>query len=262
MTIGKKVFINIAVGIILIGLALMIAGWALGGRMFNFDMGGRSNATYDYQGIESIDIDIDAGTLLIKSGDKFTVETENVYLSSFSHVLEDGVLTITYKVSKTSFNIRNFHFGFFPWTNPKSVITVYLPEGTRLENSDLTIGAGRIEAESLDTEAIHIKVGAGEATFTDLKAQDANLDCGVGSIKITGEITGDSIVKCGVGQISLDLKGDPEDYDYKVKVGLGSTQINDDTYSGSTDKTETNEGATGSFDLDCGVGEIKIHIAE
>ncbi|MHB1452979.1 MAG: DUF4097 family beta strand repeat-containing protein [Saccharofermentanales bacterium] len=262
MTIARKAFINIAIGLVLIGLALMIAGWAFGGRIFDFDMGGTSDATYDYQGIESIDIDIDAGTLLIRSGDKFRVETENVYISSFDHALKDGVLTITYKISKTSFDIRNFHFGYFPWTNPKSVITVYLPEDTHLDSSKLTIGAGRIEVDSLDTDTIHIKVGAGEATFADLKAQDADLDCGVGKIQITGEIAGDSIVKCGVGQISMDLKGDPEDYDYKVKVGLGSTQINDDTYSGSTDKTETNDGATGSFDLDCGVGEIKLHIAE
>lgn len=262
MTIARKALINIAVGLVLIGLALMIAGWSFGGRLFDFDMGGTSDATYDYQNIESLDIDIDAGTLLIRSGEKFRVVTKNVYISSFNHSLKDGVLTITYKITRTSFDVRNFHFGYFPWTNPKSVITVYLPEGTHLDSSKLTIGAGKIEMDSLDTGTIHIKVGAGEVTVADLKAQDANLDCGVGNIQITGEITGDSIVKCGVGQISLDLKGDPKDYDYKVKVGLGSTQINDDTFSGSTDKTETNDGATGSFDLDCGVGEIKIYITE
>ncbi len=262
MNITQKAFINIAIGLVIIGVALIALGAAFGGRIFTFGTGKPTDITNEYENVRELSVEVDAGKMIIRKGEKFEVRATDVYKSAFVCTMQDGILTVKNKAIRSVFGFGSIHLGFYPWMRPDSVITVYIPEDAVLVRSDLTIGAGKIEAYSLETDAVRIKVGAGEVKISDMKAQDADLDCGVGSIVITGEITGDSVVKCGVGSIRLDLKGDPKAYDYKIKVGLGSTQINDESYTGSTNKTETNDGATGSFNLDCGVGEIVLNIGE
>ena len=262
MRLIKKTFVNIAVGLVIIGIALMLAGVAFGGRLLDFGSGDTTSITDEFEDVGSLVIEIDAGSLRIERGEGFAVKAEDVYESAFESSLKDGVLTIRNKIRPATMMFGNLHLGLFPWTNPKSVVTVYIPDDATLEIADLTVGAGKIAADGIRTGDIRIKVGAGEVVIDGLEAEDSTLDCGVGSIRINGAITGESTIRCGVGEIRLDLEGDPKAYDYRIKVGLGSTRINDDIYSGSTDKTEKNDGATGRFDLDCGVGEIVLNIGE
>jgi len=255
MSILKKVLIFVGSGLIVIGVILAVLAFVFGGRFSDTFNGERINISTMYENINSIVMNCRVGTLSIKEGEAFKIVADNVLKDSFTSSAESGVWTITDK-NKISFPFIND----INLNNENSVVTIYIPKFVKLENCDFELGAGKIQADFLDTKLFRIKVGAGEVIIKNLVANDSTLECGVGSIKIDGEISGDSKLNCGIGEIVVSLKGNPNEYNYSVKVGLGKTIINGDVYSGVSDKKITNADAKSTFTLDCGIGKIELNI--
>ncbi len=253
-----KVFrtISICIGSVLIitGLILAVVGFAYGGRFTHggFVIGDRINVDETYKDVTAVHIDYRAGALVIKEGDSFRIVAANVPEDQFESTVKDGVWTITDKKNSWLSFLNNIRF------NEDYTVTVYLPKSAKLEDFSLELGAGKVEAESLEAKDLDVSVGAGEVVLSNLKTENMVLDCGVGSIRIDGTVARDSRLECGVGEIDLSLTGDPEKYSYNITVGLGAADINGDTYSGVTDKVISNAGAAGTFTMDCGVGHIKV----
>lgn len=257
MNIFRKTAIFIACGLIIIGLAMTVAGIVFGGKLSVTDPKDDIDFSKEYTNITSISINYSAGNIVVKDGETFSIDAKNVNNKTFSSTVENGVWTITDKYRHTFDFWNRFHFG-----PENSTVTITIPKDILVEKFQFEIGAGKVEIESLRTKDFIAKVGAGEAVIHNLAAANTNLDCGVGNIEVDGEITGDSIVNCGVGNIDLILKGDPAAYDYDIEVGLGTTTVNGDHYTGGVDKTVKNDNSTGSFKLDCGVGEINLTVTK
>lgn len=257
MNLFRKMVIFIGSGLVIIGVILAILAFAFGGRIADTAFGERIDVTDTYEDIHSVVIDYRAGSLIIKEGDSFKIVAENVSKDRFASTVTDGVWTITDKKGGVMTFLDDIDFG-----EKTSTVTIYIPASVLLEDCDFTVGAGKIEADRLNTKQLTIQVGAGEAAISNLSAKNADLDCGVGSISADGAITGDTVINCGVGSIVLALEGDPDSYDYDIQVGLGSANINGDRYSGVSDKQILHDNSTGSFTLDCGVGEISITITK
>lgn len=257
MNIFRKVLIFIGSGLVIIGLIIAIMAFSFGGRIHNTFTGERIDIDTTYEDVESISINCRVGTLSIKEGDEFKIVAENVLKEQFESKLSDGAWTISDKKS----SVFNF-FDNINFNEKDSTITIYIPKDVTLKACSFELGAGKIEADLLDTESFNLKIGAGEVIVKNLVAKNTTFDCGAGSIKVDGAISGESKINCGVGQISVSLIGDPDAYNYSVKVGLGTTKINGDSYSGISDKKITNDNATGSFTLDCGIGEIDLTIKQ
>ena len=266
MNIFRKVALFVGSGLIIIGVIVAILGFAFGGRfqtppsghLFNYTYSfntERINVNETYENVDSIVIDYSAGSLSIQEGDSFKIVANNVVKSRFESSVKDGVWTVTDKKDGTWSFLNSIHFG-----KDDSTVTLYIPKSMQLKDCSFELGAGKIEADSLNTKSFHLKVGAGEVIIKNLASEDTTFDCGVGSIKVDGAISGDSTLKNGVGQISLVLKGNPKAYNYNVKVGIGTAKINGNSYTGVSDQKITNDNATGNFTLDCGIGEIGITI--
>lgn len=255
MSIFRKTVIFIGSGLLVIGIIMAILAFAFGGRIQNTNILDRIDLDQNYEGVESIVIQYSAGSIRIKEGDSFRIVAENVVKERFDSTVENGVWTVTDKRKSVLSFLGNVNFG-----NDNATVTLYIPKDVKLKDCRFELGAGKLEADTIATEKFDIKVGAGEVVINDMSAKDTTFDCGVGSIKINGEITGDSKMNCGIGEIAVSLKGDPDSYDYSVKVGIGTTKINGDVYSGVSDKKITHDKATGTFNLDCGIGEIRIEI--
>ncbi|MHB1485514.1 MAG: DUF4097 family beta strand repeat-containing protein [Saccharofermentanales bacterium] len=255
MNIFRRIAVFAGSGLILIGVFLMILSAAFGGKISYSDKGGRIDIDSTYENVASLDIDYRSGTLSIKKGESFRIVATNVLKNRFKSSVTDGVWTITDK-KEGSFSFLSG----MSWNNDTSV-TIYLPPEVILDECVFQLGAGKVDADQINTKILDAQVGAGELKVKNLNATDSDLNCGVGTINIEGVISGASVVKCGVGRITLSLKGDPDTYDYKLKVGIGSTKINDVKYSGIIDKEIKNDDSTGSFDLDCGIGEIDLMLA-
>lgn len=264
--------ICLAVGIIsaIVGLVLNIIA-AITGLPFLGNQK-RVGVAYDLYGVESLDVDHDAGNLIIKSGDTFRVEGENVPEGFKAEVAEDGTLKV-YVQNKHRFLWFDFGgFGSF-----RSKVTVYLPEDFVAEEARLDTGFGNVSVEALRAEELTISAGAGNFkgndivadkakldgglgnfTLTGVSLGDAHIDCGLGNFKLEGELLGDNKIDCGIGGITLDLIGNREDYSLDVDAGIGSVNVNGEKLSGSYNSAD----AEHSLKVDGGIGQVNIDFTD
>ena len=217
--------------------------------------------------------------MLFRSG--FSIDAKHIYEDTFKSYVENGIWYI-----KDNYNNRNninlfgisfpIHFGSGNVFSPSIVITV--PKGFEAENLEIELGAGEMTFEKLATKSFdlsvgagavngrtltianhaQISVGAGSINIKDFLADTVDMDCGVGSMRIDGSISGDADIECNVGEIKLDLTGDEDDYNYIVDCGIGEIRINNARYSFNNKEKIYNKNAKATFDLNCGVGSIKI----
>lgn len=257
----RRVMLRLAIGCAVILLAIVVLTSAFSGGVLA-DIGlipksERVNLHFVYEDVHSLNINSGAGTLLIRPGDTFEVSANNVHKNEFESAVVNGVWTIRSRTPR----------GVFFWPNigirsdsADNTITVTLPRDAVLKSCALTLGAGTLTADALGTGVLTVKVGAGEAVIRNLTAETVSADNGAGSIRIDGAITGNTAIKCGVGSVTINLLGRFEDYDYSVKVGVGSAKINDLTFAATASQTIRNPGSVGAFDINCGVGEIIVNL--
>lgn len=280
----SKIFLGIACTCIGIGIVLTLIGIAMGGRAIS-----RADNNYSYtfeaEGIQSINLDVEYGHVIIEEGDDFRADVYNVVEDGFEGYVDGETWYL--KQSESFGDTINF-FGLdlpfsFGWFgnddySPKIVITVpsdYIAKNLEIdlgtgeievdelntENANFEIGAGSMEVRRLNvTEKINCEVGVGELIVKKLQANEADFECGAGSMRITGEVLGDLYADCGMGEIQLDLNGDEEDYNYDVSCGVGDIKLNGHHYSFSADDTIRNEDAIGTYKLNCSVGSLKVTI--
>jgi hypothetical protein len=230
--------------------------------------------TDTFTGVTSLDIDNSTGKLIIKQGDEFKVEAEDVNDGFTAEVSSDGTLTISDDDSHIGF----FWFNFNGFNNPSSKITVYLPEDFIAEEAYIDSGAGTVSIDGLFAESLAISAGAGSVngnniyaddvtfdggvgsvTLTDVSFNDAELNCGVGSLNVDGELIGETEIDCGVGGVDLDLIGNVDDYDLEVDSGVGTIRLNGDKIS---DDYKTDKNAPNFIQIEGGVGDVQININE
>lgn len=215
----------------------------------------------EYDGIGSVRIEYNVGTLRIKSGDTFRIEGKDVCAKTFESKVEDGVWYISNKPETSSRFFRNFRIAFGPDRKSESAITIYVPQDVSLDEFTIILGVGKIEADELRVENFDVKIGTGDIRISNLFAEYLNIKSGVGSIKIDGEISKDSTVKTGVGSVELTFSGAYDEYNYEVAVGIGSASINENVYSVTTRTSINNPNSKGTFSIDVGIGELSLKVA-
>lgn len=212
--------------------------------------------------VKNLEIDLSGARLEIKTGDRFSVESDHKYLKVEN---TDGALTI-----------KEEHpaFGFCS-EGTKVILTV--PEDVSFEKVTISAGAGEVKADALLAEKISLELGAGEVNIGKLTATaratinsgagelkigggelaNLDLDIGVGEANLESRLTGDCSIDYGVGELDLTLTGTAEDYRITLDKGVGKATLDgvkmtDDGVYGDGDHT---------IGIDGGVGELKIRFA-
>jgi hypothetical protein len=270
-----KVWIGVALLAIGFGIAVVVLAVATGD--YHKDIPTYSlNESYD--GVKSIDMDINYGEVKIIEGNTFSIDAENLYDDMESYV-SDGTWYISQE-NNGDFRIFgcNISLGSFGrWDEdfqPK--ITITIPEGFVAEDFTMNIEAGSVEADSISAsqadftvEAGRIyvnqisvsdksvyNVGAGQMVLKDAVLKDITMESGVGSIVIEGKLTGDNDITCGVGKIELDLIGNESDFSYDINAGIGDVDIDGSSYHGVDQRIDNGTGK--NLSLDCGIGNITV----
>ena len=220
--------------------------------------------TYQIDGeISSLDIEINAATLEIIQGEKFSVESNHKYISIGS---DSGKLRIieTRRVAVLS--------------PEAAVIRLTVPSGFVFDEADIETGAGKVTIETLSADILDISLGAGKATVENLVAKsradleggtgmltvnggslnNLNLEMGVGSLTFKSRIEGNSSLDLGVGEAKLILLGSREEYRIELDKGLGEARL-----EGESMRDDSVYGAgTNRLSVDGGVGAINIEFSE
>ncbi len=277
------ILLKAGLGIVAVVGSLVVIGIAVSALLFHFWFYNDTAEVTSYddtvEGISSIEMDIDAGKIILREGSEFHVDAENMPEGSFTSSVENGTWCIKVDAEGSShFQIFGINIPFRHTTVYKDMkITVTIPEDFHAEDMTLELGAGSFEAKrltsdnlvvdigagSMDVDTVNITdyanftVGAGELAINDLTAEDTKFDCGVGSIRVNGIITGDNNIHCGIGEIDMNLDGAESDYNYSIDCGLGEVKIGNKTNVTNTSMNIDND-QDNSFSIDCGIGSIEL----
>lgn len=238
---------------------IMLFGGILAIKNNDGDMPG---TTYENE-IQSLEIDVVGVDLVIKSGEIFSVETDNEHITQKE---KRGKVTIEEK--------KNSWFG----ADVTGTLVVTVPEDVTLEEIEIDAGAGKIEIQGFTTEKMDLDLGAGKVeidgivvvketnidggagnlVIKDSELNNLDLDMGVGELKLAAKVTGNSDIDFGIGEADVTLIGSLDDYRIRMNKGIGQATIDgesmrNDTYYG--------EGAS-SIDMEGGIGEITITFGE
>lgn len=282
----QKVIKYIAIGFAVLLTVVIISGFVnaaifvsniITGNIFKNDIEeGYMNFSETYNNVTKMDIDIDAGVLIIKEGTTFEVEGLNVSDNFSATVSKDGTLKI--KERKTSHLINNiFHWTTWVNNNRKTRVIIYLPKNFVAKSVRIDTGASNIDIEALYSDKLYINAGAGNIKgtqmnvdkfeldggtgnieFTNVIFKDVDIDCGVGNLEIQGELYGNNQIDSGLGNVRLTIEGNMDEYDISIDSGVGDIRLN-----GHKVKNYNHRGnnAKHKLDIDGGVGNITLNFS-
>lgn len=212
--------------------------------------------------VKTLKISLKYSNLIIKKGNKLTVETNNDNISSSK---ENDSLVIKEK---------DFNW-FWNNSNSNSNLILQIPEGTEFNKVKIEAGAGEINIEEIFTNDLSFEMGAGKVEIKKINVtnkakidggagkvdilsgeiNDLDLDMGIGKFAITTKLTGNNKIDAGVGKLDINLTDVADNYTIKADNGIGAINFN-----GRTVISEAIYGSGDSLiDIDGGIGSIDIN---
>jgi len=214
---------------------------------------------YDREVIKALQLNFGAAEVVLIPGKNLCVETRGVEEDALTCKLSsNGVLFVN--------NQKRVNFDFFSHSRkyravPRILVTV--PEGILLTSLKIRIGAGSLISKGIDVHAdeASFEVEAGNIMLGTINCGCSSFRCGMGNLTYTGSLLGHSTVDCGMGNIKLMLTGNPEEFSYDGKVGLGDLKINDEKKSG-VGQIECKQKKGNHISVNVGMGNVTIRISE
>ncbi len=159
----------------------------------------------------------------------------------------------------------------------RNVITVGIPKNIDFDKVEAEVGAGIMEANSLQTGELSIQVGAGIAVLTDMKAGEFLAEIGVGRIEAEnaetgnaeilvsmgecvyqGNISGNLKAECDMGNLEMRLGGREEDHNYEIECSAGNITLEGRSTSAFASERNIDNGSDSTFELSCNMGNITV----
>lgn len=228
-----------------------------------------TNWEQEYSDINSLDIDLSVGKLIVKKGNRFKVETSGTS-NGFRCRVEGKKLKIEEE------NLSHHH-RFFNMSDTAPEVVIYLPENTLLkevkietgmndtnieflkaENVKIAMGVGKYKIKDLHANYAKIEAGAGEADIHCEQVKELRLEGGIGRLALTGNITQKAKIECGAGKVEVNLDGSLNDYKINTQTGIGNFEVEG--------KKVANHQILGNGDIvievEAGMGEVTIDFKE
>lgn len=270
---STKIILTVGISLLIIGFLMSLVAFLMGITPFYIWKSVRDRNTVVYpsgennfiwssteQNIRNLHIELGQTELHIIPGDSF-VFTADRKIDSIAVTGDTLHIKHTEKDSETFGLFKSY---LFEKEIPPLKATLTVPYNVFFENITLEIGMGEFESKMpLKCKRSTINVGLGSCSLEDFSVTDYfETECDMGSLTIQGTIDGTSKIQCGMGTVELITQGNPDDYNYKTKVGMGSIQIGDKTFEGLSNKERFSSTAKNYLDIDCGMGSIIISFVD
>lgn len=270
---STKIILTVGISLLIIGFLMSLVAFLMGITPFYIWKSVRDRNTFVYpsgennfiwssteQNIRNLHIELGQTELHIIPGDSF-VFTADRKIDSIAVTGDTLHIKHTEKDSETFGLFKSY---LFEKEIPPLKATLTVPYNVFFENITLEIGMGEFESKMpLKCKRSTINVGLGSCSLEDFSVTDYfETECDMGSLTIQGTIDGTSKIQCGMGTVKLITQGNPDDYNYKTKVGMGSVQIGDKTFEGLSNKEHFSSAAKNYLDIDCGMGSIIISFVD
>ena len=237
-------------------IVLIINGIFMFANMFIND-DNDNNIVQVYENINDIEIDLNNSNLIIKRGEEFKVEANNVSNS--------------FKVKKNNATLKIEESNFWFFNNNAGEVIVYVP--SNIDELNIDTGAGKITVDDIYASKFELDSGAGVVSVSNSNFDRTNidggtgtidvlnttlsnldLDVGVGEVNINGEILGNSKIDCGIGEVNLTLLGGESLYKLDIDSGIGDIKINDANFNDTIYGNGSNK-----VEIYGGIGSINIY---
>lgn len=270
---STKIILTVGISLLIIGFLMSLVAFLMGITPFYIWKSVRDRNTVVYpsgennfiwssteQNIRNLHIELGQTELHIIPGDSF-VFTADGKIDSIAVTGDTLHIKHTEKDSETFGLFKSY---LFEKEIPPLKATLTVPYNVFFENITLEIGMGEFESKiPLKCKRSTINVGLGSCSLEDFSVTDYfETECDMGSLTIQGTIDGTSKIQCGMGTVKLITQGNPDDYNYKTQVGMGSVQIGDKTFEGLSNKERFSSAAKNYFDINCGMGSIIISFVD
>lgn len=250
-----------------VGICLIFAGISAGGlnevtelgflQSFHFQWNHRKIDNIQFQSSSSVDrLEINVHKGNIQFIEKDLIENIEIYASDIYNGFE-----IYQKGDRIVIDQPHYWLKF--GTYDQAQIQINVPKGYNLDKIEVNMSAGSTKVSGLKAEKIEANAAAGRLVLNDLECKDFELDASMGTAKVN-RLTCEkkTSIQVGAGQVTAILTGIESEYNYKVDVGLGSTTIGDNSFSGITDQ-KMNHGTTQKLiDVDCGLGSVNVRMED
>jgi len=259
----KYIVIAFAIFLIITIIGVTLSSvWLFGGQ-FRRDAVLDDIKTYSVTSeINNLNIRINAADLYIKEGNIFSIESNLKYIN----LEEKGDTLIVEETKKFRGNYNG------------SVLTIYIPSGTILYNTNITTGAGRLTIENLSSGTLDLELGAGEVyinsliatqsadieggagriTIVDSILKNLDFEMGVGQLNLTTALIGECQLNLGVGETNLILIGNKNDYKLELEKGLGRVFVDG---KDAFDYASSGNGIN-LVEINGGIGSINVQFKE
>lgn len=207
--------------------------------------------------VKNLSMDFGAAEVAVIEGDKYCIETRGLPEECLNCYLnKEGTLVVS--------NAHRFNLNFWSHNRRSRIVPrvlVTLPANASVGKLRIGVGAGKLVSRklSLSCNSGNINVDAGNLVLDGIFGGKINMRCGMGNLEFKGSVTGNVNLDCGMGSVNIELKGDPKNYSYDAKVGLGDFRFNGEKKSGVC-QIYNNQKLENHFSVNCGMGSVNIDI--
>ncbi len=201
--------------------------------------------------IHSLKISLGAAVAEIHEGESFKMVLRGYDQEQCLSAVKDGVWEV-----KERNGYLGIMMGFQRLFSRRRVI-ITVPAGSRFREVFLSVGAGTMLAEGIETEKCGLNVGAGQLTLRHWGSGDTEIKCGMGEVKLQGELDGKCKISCGMGNVEMKLD-QLRSYGYRLNCGMGEVRVGENHFGGIGGHQCMNKDAVNFFDINCGMGNVAV----
>ena len=207
---------------------------------------GTTGEIYLIDGISKLDLSVRTGELYLKEydGDQIKVEVSGKHREK-ARVGQDGDTLVLESIGRVQ----------------DREITLSYPKKMEFQDATVEVAAGTVNLDDdFYAKKLDVEVAAGEFINNGaVTAEKAAITVGTGNVDLKKLKVQKIEADCGIGNIGLDIDGKESDYDYEISCAAGNVDVGNSSYSGlGHEKEISNPGASGTMELDCGVGNITV----
>ena len=230
--IAFGIYLSITIVLVLLGIARGFVGASKNDEFKDIVRDREKYQTEDitrtYENIKNLEVNVEETELIIKNGDTFKIEGTNI----------PNKMEIEQEGNQLSISDEELPSGF---SDENMVMTIYIPEDTKLDTIDLEINYVSADIQKLNTANLKLDIYNNYCEIDEIIADNMEFKNEEGNIDIydaeIGSLLFDS--ESGVEDVSLDITGNAEinlEYSYTDMNLIGTQedyQINTKNQSGN-----------------------------
>lgn len=222
---------------------------------------GNSASVSRYSDIRELDIDVTCLEVSIIKGEESDIVVDTSGITE--KMMKD--LVIPQKDKELKIELQN-RKSWDSWSKSQyqsqGILLIQIPEGMQFDEVSLLVGAGILYTDEIRAKELDIEVGAGQVSLDSFTADELSLECGAGEAFVRGEAVREVDIECGVGSVAYTAVGNQQDYNYELSCGIGELVVGNDSFSGLDKECTINNGGSKNMEIECGIGSVTVVFEE